>query len=134
MELADVIVVNKFDGSLEPQARATLSDYASALRLIRPSSATWNPVAQSASALTGYGIADVWVTLQRLRAARLSTGEFSTRRVEQQKTWLWTDVSDRVIDDLRADDRVGEIVAQVQQGTRSIAGGVEAILALRSSV
>jgi LAO/AO transport system kinase len=133
MELADVIVVNKCDGSLEPQARSTLSDYASALRLIRPSSAAWTPVAQAASALTGAGIGDVWTTLQTLRTARTDVGEFSARRVEQQKTWLWSDVSDRVIDDLRADDRVVEIVAQVQNGSRSIASGVDTILAFRTS-
>jgi LAO/AO transport system kinase len=131
MELADIIVVNKCDGSLEPQARATLSEYASALRLIRPSTATWTPVALAASALTGHGINAVWTTLDSLRNTRESNGEFFDRRVEQQKAWLWTDVSERVLDDLRADDRVIAIVDEVQRGARSIASGVDAILAVR---
>jgi LAO/AO transport system kinase len=131
MELADIIVVNKCDGSLEAQARATLSEYASALRLVRPSTSFWTPVALAASALTGYGIDEVWSTLAILRKAREASGDFLARRVEQQKAWLWTDVSDRVLDDLRADDRILQIVDEVQRGSRSIASGVDAILSFR---
>jgi LAO/AO transport system kinase len=133
MELADIIVVNKCDGSLEAQARVTLSEYASALRLVRPASSSWTPIALAASAITGYGIDEVWTTLEALRAARTESGDFEDRRVEQQKTWLWTDVTERIVDDLRADDRVVGIVDEVQRGNRTIASGVEAILALRPS-
>jgi LAO/AO transport system kinase len=128
MELADIIVVNKCDGSLEAQARVTLSEYASALRLVRPASSSWTPSALAASAVTGYGIDEVWMTLEALRKARTECGEFEIRRVEQQKTWLWTDVTEQILDDLRADDRITAVVEEVQRGSRTIASGVEAIL------
>lgn len=127
MELADLVVVNKCDGSLEPQARSTLADYASALRLIRPSSASWTPVALAVSSVSGLGIAEVWSTLEQLRLARESTGEFATRRIEQQSSWLWTEVAELLLDDLRADDRVAVIENQVRSGERSIASGVAEI-------
>jgi LAO/AO transport system kinase len=134
MELADIIVVNKCDGSLEAQARVTLSEYASALRLVRPASLSWTPIALAASAVTGNGIDEVWTTLEALHKVRTESGEFEIRRVEQQKTWLWTDVTERILDDLRADDRVAAVVEEVQRGSRTIASGVEAILAFRPVV
>ncbi len=130
MELADLVVVNKCDGPLEPQARSTLADYTSALRLIRPSSPAWTPTALAVSSVSGFGVAEVWSTLTQLRASRESAGEFAARRLEQQNSWLWTEVTERLLDDLRADDRVGAIADQVRLGQRSIASGVDAIVKL----
>jgi LAO/AO transport system kinase len=133
MELADLIVVNKCDGSLAAQARATLAEYASAIRLVRPASLSWTPIAMAASALTGDGITGVWEALGSLRKARENSGEFFARRVEQQKAWLWTDVAERILDDLRADDRTADVVGEVQRGDRSIASAVDEIVRLRLS-
>ncbi len=130
MELADLVVVNKCDGPLEPQARSTLADYTSALRLIRPSSPAWTPTALAVSSVSGFGVAEVWSTLTQLRSARESAGEFAARRLEQQNSWLWTEVTERLLDDLRADDRVTEVADQVRLGQRSIASGVDAIVKL----
>lgn len=127
MELADIVVVNKCDGALEPQARSTLADYTSALRLIRPSSAAWTPVGLAVSSLSGFGVSEVWSALMQLREARESTGEFSARRTEQQSSWLWTEVAELLLDDLRADDRVAVIEGQIRSGQRSIASGVDEI-------
>ena len=57
MERADFVLVNKADGALEPVARATAADYASALRLLRRRSDDPEdvPAAMVASARTGAG-------------------------------------------------------------------------------
>ena len=130
MELADVIVVNKCDGNLEAQARATLSDYASALRLMRPSSASWTPVALPASAVTGFGVDTVWATLDDLAAAHRKTGEFERRRDAQRSSWLWSELGQSILDDLRSDDRVAAVEAELRAGARSIPSAVAAIRAI----
>ena len=127
MELADLIVVNKCDGSLEAQARATLSDYASALRLMRPTSPAWTPVAVPASAVTGYGVADVWRMLAELREARAP--EMEMRRAEQDRAWFWEEVRGRIIDRMRADDRSAELLADIDRGRRTPVGAAEELLA-----
>ena len=126
MELADIIVVNKCDGDLEAQARSTLSDYASALRLMRPTSTLWTPHAIAASAVTGLGVAEVWATLQELRAARAP--EEAQRRAEQDRSWLWTELTERLTDHLRADERVQAVEADVLTGRLTTSRGVDAIL------
>ena len=132
MELADLVVVNKCDGELQTQARATLSDYSSALRLMRPSSTNWTPVAIPASALTGAGVADVWTTLTELRSARAV--EQAERRAAQERSWLWVEVTERVTDALRADDYVRRLEADVLAGELSTSSAVEAIVARTSVV
>ena len=127
MELADMIVVNKSDGDLQAQARATLSDYSSALRLMRPSSPSWTPVVIPASALTGVGVREVWSTLTALRAAR--SAEQAERRAAQERSWLWVEVTERVTNTLRADEFVRQIEGQVLAGTMSTSSAVEAIVA-----
>ena len=128
MELADIIVVNKCDGGLEAQARSTLSDYASALRLMRPTSDLWTPLAIAASALTGLGVAEVWSTLQQLRSDRSS--ELPSRRWAQESAAVWSDVNDLVADALRADERVQGIEARVRDGSLSSSAAAERILAI----
>jgi LAO/AO transport system kinase len=128
MELADIVVVNKCDGGLEAQARSTLSDYASALRLMRPTSTLWTPHAIAASALTGLGVAEVWMTLQELRTARAP--EEAQRRAEQDRSWLWTELTERLTDHLRADERVRAVEADVLTGRLTTSRGVDAILSI----
>jgi LAO/AO transport system kinase len=122
--------VNKCDGPLEAQARSTLSDYASALRLVRPTSASWTPVAQVASAITGLGIDELWSHLLALRDAHTASGEFDTRRRSHDSNWLWVEVGARLLDRLRADDRVRAIEADVRSGRRSLTSAVDAVLDL----
>jgi LAO/AO transport system kinase len=128
MELADVLVVNKCDGALEAQARATLGDYSSALRLVRPSSPSWTPVALAASALSGLGVAELWTTLGDLRNARASSGEADQRRADQNREWLWSEVRERIIAGMRSQPGMAEIENAVAEGTRSPSAAAEDVL------
>ncbi len=128
MELADILVVNKCDGALEAQARSTLSDYASALRLVRPSSPSWTPIAQVASALTNVGIHELWEKLTQLRSAREQAGDLLARRSEQQRIWMWSEVRERLLEDLSDRPEVQQLELDVIAGKRSAAAAAETIL------
>ena len=129
MELADLLVVNKCDGPLEPVATATAADYASALRLVRPRTRAWTPTVQLASAVTGRGIPETWELLTRYRAALRQAGEWEPQRVEQRRSWLWDEVRDRVIDAIRRDPTMTELEAEVVTGRRSPASAADAVVA-----
>src|SRR6056297_1397772 len=62
MEIADIILVNKADGALKPQAMRTCADYAGALRLLRkrPQDPEGFPKALTVSALETGGLAEAW--------------------------------------------------------------------------
>jgi LAO/AO transport system kinase len=135
MELADIIVVNKCDGALELQGTATLSDYSSALRLIRPVSPNWTPVAMAASAVTGRGVPELWDIIRHRHAALEASGELHERRASQRQAWLWEELRDELFDRFRADTGIRRQVAALEKavanGKRSIASAVNELLGER---
>ncbi|MEM7508568.1 MAG: methylmalonyl Co-A mutase-associated GTPase MeaB [Pseudomonadota bacterium] len=116
MEIADLIVVNKADGALEAVARATCSDYAGALRLIRKREGDKPgfPVALTASALTGAGLEEVWQKLTELDDWRRETGWWQKRREAQATLWLRRALERGVIEALHADPQVAAAMPALQ--------------------
>jgi LAO/AO transport system kinase len=114
IELADVVVVNKNDGELAPSAKTTATDYSSALRLVRSKTAGWTPRVVLASALEGTGIDELWGTIEEFRSTLGATGELERRRAEQAREWMWSDVSESLMEALRHDERVGGLVEHLE--------------------
>jgi LAO/AO transport system kinase len=119
MELADLLVVNKADGALLPIANATLADYSSALRLLRPRTTAWTPCALTVSALIRTGIDELWQRIEEYRDAMQSSGHWEARRLEQNSTWLWDELQERVIDAFRSDTAVSAALHAAESDVRS---------------
>lgn len=120
MELADLIVVNKADGALLPEAGRVAADYRAALQLLRPASSAWQPEVTTCSALHGHGIVDIWQAIRRHRVALETSGMLEAKRREQRRSWLWDDVQAALIDRLRRDPdsaaAMNELERQVMTG------------------
>jgi LAO/AO transport system kinase len=114
MELADLVVVNKADGDLATAAGVTAADYASALHLVRPRSTAWSPRVLTCSALLGEGVDAVWDAIGEYRTA--TAGELAARRAEQSRDWMWSEVTDGLLDELRGDERVAGLAEDLEQG------------------
>lgn len=97
VELADLIVVNKADGDLVPQAKRVRSDYSAALRLLHPASTAWQPKAVTCSALTGDGIASIWEAVEAFSAAMRQSGEMEAHRAGQAKAWMWKEIREELL-------------------------------------
>jgi LAO/AO transport system kinase len=120
VELADLVVVNKADGELRAAAEAAASEYAAALHLLRPRSAAWSPRVVVCSALEGDGIDDVWEAVEAFRGTLEPSGELAQRRAEQAKDWMWSEVTETLLDGLRHDDQVESLVTDLE---RQVADG-----------
>ncbi len=114
IELADVVVVNKNDGELAPAAKTTAADYSSALRLVRSKTQAWTPRVVLLSALEGAGIDDLWSTVEEFRSTLDTAGELGRRRAEQAREWMWSEVSESLMDALRADERVADLADRLE--------------------
>ena len=101
MELADLILINKADDDLETLAGKSASEYRHALQLLRPRSANWSVEVQTCSARDNVGIADAWDVITRHQSALADQGEIDSVRAEQARTWMWSEVQDSLIADLR---------------------------------
>ncbi|MER5643108.1 methylmalonyl Co-A mutase-associated GTPase MeaB [Streptosporangium sp. NPDC002524] len=134
LELADVIAINKADGSEgsphELDARKAARELAGALRLL---GAERTPPVLTCSGLTGNGLDELWERVVRHRDALEASGELAERRRRQQVRWTWALITDRLLTRLREHPEVAAIVAgverEVQEGTLTPSLAADRILA-----
>src|SRR5581483_4688419 len=105
IELADLVLVNKADGDLAAHAQAAASEYANALRLIRPGVPRWQVPVRAVSALTGEGIDAIWDEIGDGLAARFRAAPAIAARL-------------------------GAVEREVKEGARSPAAAARELLAL----
>jgi len=88
MEMADLIAVNKADGSNVEKAQLAQTQYRSALQLFPKPVSGWQPQATTCSAITGAGIDTIWDTIQQYKLLVETNGFFQQRRRQQAKYWM----------------------------------------------
>ena len=134
IELADMIAINKADGDNIKRANRTAADYRGALKILTPRSQHWHPPVLTYSALTGAGIAELWQKILDHRTAMNASGEFTTRRSQQQIKWMWSMLEARMMARLRSDpairSKVRQTEARVAEGLITPALAAEQIAAL----
>lgn len=87
LELADAVIINKSDGDSKGLAQMTRAHYASALRLITPTS-FWQPKVLNISALENLNIDKVWEMIESYKQQATDNKELQTKRHSQNKEWL----------------------------------------------
>ncbi|MDO6589317.1 methylmalonyl Co-A mutase-associated GTPase MeaB [Loktanella sp. D2R18] len=122
MEMADVILVNKADGDLKPQATRTCADYAGALRLLRkrPQDPDGFPKAMTVSALETIGLETAWQEMQTLVDWRRDNGIWEQTRQDQASYWFTEDVHQGLLQ-LLIDDPATK--AQMQRAQNDVRAG-----------
>jgi LAO/AO transport system kinase len=136
MEMADLILVNKADGDLKPQATRTCADYAGALRLLRkrPQDPDGFPKALTISALEAEGLQAAWIEMETLSAWRTEAGIWDRTRKDQASYWFTEDVRLGLVELLQNDDQVAAKMhaaeEDVRKGRQSPTAAAAAVLGL----
>jgi LAO/AO transport system kinase len=101
VEMANILVVTKADGDLEPAANRTASDYSGALRVLQQISGSiragddkdkkivWKPPVLLTSSITLRGLDDLWKAILDYRTYLLESGTWEKKRHRQAKYWMW---------------------------------------------
>lgn len=118
IELADLIVVNKADGDLKATARRSAADYKHALRMLRSPTAGWVPEVTTCSAHTGEGVAELWTIIERFNRA-VGTQGIARRRAEQARAWMWNEVGETLLAELRKHPEVKRLVSALERDVES---------------
>lgn len=103
VEVADMIVVTKADGSLLTTAKHTAGNYRSAMTFLSSVTAHLNDNVNCSehalatkvvltSAVTGIGFNVVWESICEFRRLQLESGRFKSRRRQQGRYWMWKNV------------------------------------------
>ena len=131
LELADVIAVNKADGTHQQEATATAREVAGALRLVR-GRADWVPPVVTCSGQTGAGLTELWAAVSAHRE-QLGAAGLAAKRSAQQVELTWALVRDELDQRLRSSPGIADIRSQVDAavatGELSAAAAADALLA-----
>ncbi|WP_090200279.1 methylmalonyl Co-A mutase-associated GTPase MeaB [Yoonia tamlensis] len=121
MEMADIILVNKADGDLKPQATRTCADYAGALRLLRkrPQDPEGFPKALTVSALETIGLETAWQEMQTLLDWRRGNGIWDQTRQDQASHWFTEDVRQGLLQILIDDPATKAQMQRAQNDVRT---------------
>ncbi len=113
MELADLIVVNKADGDLADAAQRAAGDLRHAVHLLRPKRRGWEVDVLTCSALQGAGVPELWLAIASAHDRLLATG-LAELRAAQSVAWMWSEVTDTLLDRLRAHAHVRGLVPELE--------------------
>ena len=113
-------------------AERSAADVANAMGLMQPRHKGWRPEVLRCSALKRTGIAEIWARAQAFAAALAKSGELKSRRRDQARAWLWHELSDSLLDALKADPEVAaqlaDLEAKVSAGKMTPTTAARAIL------
>jgi LAO/AO transport system kinase len=115
VELADLILVNKADGSMELAAEVAVTDYRKALMFMHPRSANWEVPVEACSALKGEQTQDIWSVIQQFKTSRDAAGLTEENRAAQAKNWMWNEISNGLVERLKADPDVAGRAKKLEQ-------------------
>ena len=137
MELADIIVVNKNDGDLAASATRTAADYANAAHFLRPRTAHWETKVLLCSALLNQGVDEIWATIMAHREALAVDDQLQRLRADQASEWMYSEISESLLDSLKADTKLDGLLARLDADVRSglvspAAGALDVLRAFRA--
>lgn len=132
-ELADALAVNKADGDGAARARLALGDLRSALRYLPRRHPDWQTRALAISGQTGAGLDELWDVIAEHHHVLTSSGALAVRRAEQQRTWMWSLIRERLELRFRTSAAVRAALpgleADVQAGATTPTAAADALLA-----
>jgi LAO/AO transport system kinase len=132
MELADLVLINQADDGREDLALRSANEYTHALQLLRPRSAEWKVEVKTCSARDHVGIDAAWDAVTRHQATLESGEHLAAMRSEQARAWLWSEVQDSLVADLRnkygTGHRISELEREVSEGRMPATTAAEKLL------
>ncbi|KAJ3103187.1 hypothetical protein HDU97_010320 [Phlyctochytrium planicorne] len=124
VELADVILVNKSDGVLEGPARIAQMEYISALKFVKNMSPNWTPEVLRISSAEKNGLDEAWDTMNRYYNIISESHELEDRRGLQRQKWVWSIVTDELVQELRENQQVQTALPKIEKEVRISRTGV----------
>lgn len=132
LELADVIAITKADGDNAGEARVAARDLSIAMKLITSDTAKRRAPVLTCSSYTGDGLDEVWDAVVQHREELEAEGVLHSRRLAQQRDWLWNMIRGELEEALRTSPTVQatakDVEAKLATEELSALEGAEVIL------
>ena len=127
MEMSDLIVINKADGSNIEKATMAKALYANALRLFPPTESGWIPTALTASSVERTGLDEVLAMIQQYFTLTRDNGYMEYRRREQARYWMYETIHEALRDNFYQNPEVAQALKSYEQ--KVMAGEIDSFMA-----
>jgi LAO/AO transport system kinase len=132
IEMADAVFINKADGDNKISAESVKTEFNQALHFLNSVTEGWETKAYCCSALTGYGIAEIWEVIKTFEESTKASGIFQKKRQSQALSWM----NEMIIEQVKSNFfnnpsvliRLPEIKKQVIDGEIPVTTGVDTLL------
>ena len=114
MEAADLILINKADGTLLTQAKHTKADYSGAMAFVRRKHEDWKPSVEMISSKERRGLDTVLGKIGDFHTSMTTNRSLPNKRLAQAVHWMWGSFRREVIKQAEGDSRVTTKAAQVK--------------------
>ena len=130
VEMADLVAINKADGENRLRAERAKQDQGAALHYLQPATAEWPTGVMLCAGLTGEGIPEIWMEIEKFYAILAPRGVIARRRQEQSLNWLDDLIQDELKRRFYRDPRVTERLPAARQAL--MRGEITAVRAAES--
>ena len=122
MEMADVVAINKSDGTNKLFADAAALEYRNALHLFPKSDSGITTQVITCSALEGTGISKLWEIMQDYQKQTLQNGYFTKNRQIQNREWMHEHIQQTLQDQFYENPAVKKMLKSAE---KSVSAGKE---------
>lgn len=115
MEMADIIAINKADGSNKERAKLAKAEFQNALHLFPPSESKWIPKAVTCSAIEKTGISEIWSEILKFVGQTQQNGYFNYRRNQQAKYWMYETINEELKNNFYNNEQTQQSIAEIEK-------------------
>ncbi len=115
MEMADLVVINKADGSNINQAKLAQGQYQNSLHLFPANESKWRSPVLTCSSITKSGIPEVWETITEYIDIINKNGYFTKRRQAQTKYWMYENINQSLLDRFYNDTEISKKIISIEK-------------------
>ena len=115
MEMADLIAITKADGANKHLAENARVSFENALHFFPKKSSGWAPQVRTCSAITNYGIKELWEIIMEYSDFTKKSGYFETFRKEQAVVRMLKTIIEYLNNSFYNNDEVRSMVPEIEQ-------------------
>lgn len=114
LEIADLLIIHKADGDNRAKALQAQREYEGALHILKGADSTGGPRVVACSSLTEEGMEEIEKALMENQDGKDVTSIWKEKRKLQQKKWMWDLIESQLKEDLKAHDKVKNILSKLE--------------------
>ncbi|NSW46430.1 MAG: methylmalonyl Co-A mutase-associated GTPase MeaB [Bacteroidales bacterium] len=115
MEMSDIIAITKADGINQRKCEVAAREYKNALQYLPLPESGWKPKVLTCSSLTGFGMNNIWETLEQYFAFVKNNQYFDIRRRSQAKYWMFETITDLLKEHFYNTPVIQQILPEMEQ-------------------